>query len=185
MFWKKRQSEDYDDEEPERKEPDRRLFGFRCSPAIKMTAKVLAKKLHVDLCVIAEHALQLGLMDVAAAMQDPGETEMLREHLNEEHIIKHLVESVSKYDAEAAGYIRDGQVRRYHKELAVRDLVELWGRYGLDPRLMKEIILRELQRISAIRRSRAAQNDYSARNTGSRQNPPDTQDGANKGPGGE
>jgi len=183
MFWKKRQSEEYEDEEPQRKKPDRRLFAFRCSPAIKMTAKVLAKKLHVDLYVMAEHAFQLGLMDIVAAMQDPGETEMLREHLNEEHAINHLVESVSKYDMEAAEYIRDGQARRYHKEQAVRDLVELWARYGLDPRLMKEIILHELERISAIRRSRAAQNHYSARNTGSRQNPPGTADGTNKGSG--
>jgi len=184
MFWKKRESEEYEDEEPERKKPDRRLFGFRCSPAIHMTAKILAKKLHVDLCVIAEHSIQLGLMDIAAAMQDPEELEMLREHLNEEHVINHLVESVSRYDVESAEYIREGQARRYHKEQAVRDLVELWARYGLDPRLMKEIILRELERISAIRRSRAAQN-YSARNTGSRQNPPDTADGTNKGSGGE
>jgi hypothetical protein len=118
-------------------------------------------------------------------MHDPGETELLRDHLNEEHAINHLVESVSRYDAEAAQYIREGQVRRYHKELAVRDLVEIWARYGLDPRLMKEIILRELQGVSATRRSRAVQNDYSARNTGSRQNPPDTADGTNKGSGGE
>jgi hypothetical protein len=189
MFWKKRESEreseDYEDEEPEPKKPGRKLFGFRCSPAIHMTAKVLAKKLHQDLRVVAEHSIQLGLMDVAAAMQDPEELEMLREHLNKEHVINHLVESVSRYDVEAAEYIRDGQARQYHKELAVRDLVELWARYGLDPRLMKEIILRELERISAIRRSRAAQNDYSARNTGSRQNPPDTADGTNKGSGGE
>ncbi len=185
MFWKKRQSEDYDNEEPERKEPDRRLFGFRCSPALHMTAKVMAKELHVDLCIIAEHALQLGLMDVATAMKDPEELEMLREHLNKEHVINHLVESVSKYDAEAARYIRDGQARRYHKELAVRALVELWARYGLDPRLMEEIILRELQGITAARRSRSGENDHSARNMGSRQNPPDTQDGTNRGSGGE
>ena len=165
MFWKKRESEEYEDEEPERKKPDRKLFGFRCSPAIHMTAKALAQKLHVDLYVIAEHAFQLGLTDIAHAMKDPEETELLREHLNEEHVIKHLVESISKYDVEAAGYIRDGQARRYHKEQAVRDLVELWARYGLDPRLMKEIILRELERITDIRRSRAAQNDHSARNT--------------------
>jgi hypothetical protein len=124
-------------------------------------------------------------MDTAAAMKDPEELEMLREHLNKEHVINHLVESVSKYDAEAARYIREGQARRYHKELAVRDLVELWARYGLDPRLMKEIILGELERTSATRRSRARQNDYPARDTGSSQNPPGTAEGTNKGSGGE
>jgi hypothetical protein len=165
MFWKKKQSEDYEDEEPERKKPIRRLFGFRCSPAIHMTAKVLAQKLHVDLYIIAEHALQFGLIDIASALKDPEETESLREHLNEEHVITHLVESVSKYNAEAAGYIRDGQVRRYHKEKALRDLVELWTKYGLDPRLMREIILQELQRQTQIMQSRVAQNKPSARNT--------------------
>jgi hypothetical protein len=129
-----------------------------------MTAKALAQKLHVDLYVIAEHAFQLGLIDIASALKEPEETELLREHLNEEHAIKHLVESVSKYDAEAAGYVRDGQVRRYHKEQAVRDLVELWTKYGLDPRLMKEIILHELQRRTQIMQSRFAQNEHSTRN---------------------
>ena len=47
------------------------FFGFRCSPAIHMSAKALAKELHVDLYVLAEHAMQLGLMDIAAAAKDP------------------------------------------------------------------------------------------------------------------
>lgn len=165
MFWKRKQSEDNDDEELEREKPGRKLLAFRCSPAIQITAKVLAQKLHVDLYIVAEHALQLGLIDIASVMKDPEETELLREHLNEEHVITHLVESVSKYDAEAGGYIRDGQARKYHKEKAVRDLIELWARYGLDPRLMKEIILHELERIKDIRRSRTAQNDHSTKNT--------------------
>ena len=151
IFGRKSQSGEEYDEEPEYKKP---VFGFRCSPKIHMTAKTLAKELHVDLYVIAEHAMELGLMDIAAAAKDPEELEMLRLHLNKEHVIEHLVESVSAYDAEAAGYIRDGQSLLHQKERAVRDLVELWTRYKLDPRLIKEIILQELQRRTATMRSR-------------------------------
>jgi hypothetical protein len=137
--------------------------------------------LHVDLYVVAEHAMQLGLMDIKEAMKDPGEREILRQHLHDEHTMKHLVESVSKYDTEAAEYIRDGQVRWYHKEQAVRDLVELWAKHGLDPRILKEIILNELQKITAFWRTRTAQNNSAARNTSSGLNHPDTADGMQKG----
>jgi hypothetical protein len=73
--------------------------------------------------------------------------------------MEHLVESVSKYDAEAAQYIQDGQVRRYHREQAIRDLVELWARAGLDPRLIREIVLQELRRRTKIMRGRVVKNE--------------------------
>ena len=151
IFRKKRQSEEEYDKELENKKP---TFGFRCSPAIHMAAKKLAKELHFDLYVIAEHAMQLGLMDVAAAAKDPEKLETLRAHLNKEHVVEHLVESVSEYDGEAAEYIREGQFLLHQKERAVRDLVEMWTRYKLDPRLMREIILQELQRRTASMRGR-------------------------------
>jgi len=149
IFGRKKQSEEDYDEQPEIKKP---VFGFRCSPNIHMAAKKLAKELHMDLCVVAEHAMQLGLMDIAAAAKDPGELEMLRAHLNKEHVIEHLVESVSAYDAEAAEYLRNGQSLLHQKERAVQDLVELWTRSNLDPRLIREIVLQELQRRTAIMR---------------------------------
>jgi len=155
IFGRKKQSEE-DDEQPEIKKP---VFGFKCSPKIHMGAKALAKELHVDLLVVAEHAMQLGLMDIAAAAKDPGELEMLRVHLTKEHVIEHLVESVSAYDAEAARYIREGQSLLHQKERALRDLVELWTRYKLDPGLIREIILQELQRRTAVMRSQVAHRD--------------------------
>jgi hypothetical protein len=85
--------------------------------------------------------------------------------LNEEHVIEHLVESVSKYDEEAAVYIREGQARKHHREKAVRDLVELCDRYGLDPRLMRAIILRELERSIAMRWNRVVNQQETSRIT--------------------
>lgn len=52
LFGRNKQSEDEDDEEndfeesPESKKP---IFGFQCSPAIHVSAKALAKELHMDL----------------------------------------------------------------------------------------------------------------------------------------
>jgi len=156
IFGRKRQSENDYDEEPEVKKP---FFGFRCSPKIHLSAKMLAKELHMDLYVIAEHAMQLGLMDIAAAAKDSEELEMLRVHLNKEHVIEHLVESVSAYDAEAAEYIREGQSLLHQKERGLRDLVELWTRYNLDPKLIREIVLQELQRRTADMRSKIIRKD--------------------------
>jgi hypothetical protein len=139
------------------KKPKNHIFGFICSLDVHMHAKVLATKLNVDLGILAEHCLHLGLMDTAAASEDPDEVELLREHLQGEHAIQHLAESVGKYDADAAGYIREGQIRRYRKEKALRDLVELSARYNLDPRLIKEIVLSELRRQAAFAHPRTAQ----------------------------
>jgi hypothetical protein len=156
MFWKKKQlsENDYEGVENKRKKPGRKIFGFQCSPDIHVSAKALAKQLNVELYVVGEHAMQLGLIEIAASMKDPEEREILLKHLHEEHTIKRLVESISAHDAEAADYIRAGQARRHHMEQAIRDLVELWCGYRLDPRLMREIILRELQRIAELRRNR-------------------------------
>jgi hypothetical protein len=145
------------DEIPERKKTVYPVFGFRCMPALHMKARVQAKSLNVDTCVLAEHAIQLGLNDIEEAMKDPEETENLRKHLIEYHAINHLAESVANYDNESAEYIREGQIRKFHKEKAIRDLVELWTRYNYDPLLMKEIIIQELQRRAAFMRQRAAQ----------------------------
>jgi hypothetical protein len=158
MFWKKKQSNGDDEEgESARKKPGRKIFGFQCSPDIHANAKVLAKQLNVDLYVVCEHAMQLGLIEIAASMKDSEEREMLLKHLSEEHTIKWLIESVSTYDAQAAVYIRAGQARRHHMDQAIRDLVELWCRYNLDPRLMREIILGELQRMTELMRNRQRQ----------------------------
>lgn len=129
-----------------RTERKKSMFAFLCSPSIHMDAKTLAKQLHTELYIVAEHAMQLGLMDIAEAMKDPEELEILRAHLHTEHVIDHLVESVSQYDAEAAQYIREGQSLIHQKERAVRDLVDLSVRYRLDPRLLRDIILQELRR---------------------------------------
>lgn len=74
MFWKKRQPEDDDEGQPEYKKSGRRIFGFQCSPAIHVSAKSLAKQLHVELFAVSEHSMQLGLVDIVAAMKDPGGT---------------------------------------------------------------------------------------------------------------
>jgi hypothetical protein len=146
-----------EDEVPERKKTVYPVFGFRCLPALHMKARVQAKSLNVDICILAEHGLQLGLNDIEDAMKDPEEMENLRKHLIEYHAINHLAESVANYDKESAEYIREGQIRKFHKEKAIRDLVELWTRYNYDPLLMKEIIIQELQRRAAFIRRRAAQ----------------------------
>ena len=149
MFWKKKPSNEGDngEDEPQFKRPGHRIFGFQCSPDIQAGAKALAKEMNVDLYVVAEHAIQLGLINISAAIKDPAERETLRVHLHNEHAMKHLIESVSVYDNEAAEYIRAIEIRRHHREQAIRELVELWSRYNLDPRLLKEMVLRELKKM--------------------------------------
>ena len=185
MFWQKKKSQDIDDsgdEKPKYKKPGREIWGFRCTPSIHTDAKVIAKELHVDLEVLVEHCVQLGLIEVNAARRDPQDTELLRNHLNEEHKINHLVESVSGYDEEAARYIREGQSRRYYVERICRDLVFLCEKYRIDPRWMRAQVIYEIRRIVAFRRSRAGGSDNSARTSDPWQNFRDVEDKTTKGP---
>lgn len=70
-----------------------------------------------------------------------------------------MVESLSQYDEEAAGYIREGQIRQHHKEKALHDLVELCDKSRLDPRLIIEIVLQELKRRTEIMRRHLAKEE--------------------------
>lgn len=123
------------------KDTKRRIFGFQCSPDIQSSLKLLSDQLHVPLFALAEHALQLGAMQLADAYNNPGERDELRRHLTENHVEMNTIEKVSRYDAEAAATMKTARIRRFSIDKAAHQLVIKYMRLGLEPKELEEMIM--------------------------------------------
>ncbi len=118
------------------KDTERKVFGFKCSPDIQASFKLLADKIHVQLFALAEHALQLGTMQIEASMDNPEELELLRRHLVETHVELRTIEKVVRYDKETAEDMKMARIRRFEEERVVRQLVADFIKKGMKPKWM-------------------------------------------------
>jgi len=147
MFSKKksREKEKRDNEKLVRrvlgKDSKRQIFGFLCSPTIHTTLKSLSDQIHSPLFALAEHALQLGAIQLEEINNDPEEREELRRHLTEVHVEMRTIEKVARYDAEAADVLKMERIRRFSIDKATRQLVVKYMRLGLKPEELEEMIL--------------------------------------------
>lgn len=123
------------------KEPERKVFGFQCSPSIQATLKSLADQIRVPLFALAEHALQLGAIDLEEANNNPEEREELRRHLTEVHVEMRTIEKIDRYDAEAADILKMERARRFRIDRVTRQLVVKYMSLGLKPEELEEMIL--------------------------------------------
>ena len=62
-------------------------FNFACDKGIILVAKVLANRLEAPVYVVSEHALQLGLGEIAILAEDPALRERLCQHLVQGHLL--------------------------------------------------------------------------------------------------
>jgi hypothetical protein len=114
----------------------RKVFGFPCSPDIPASLKLLADKINIQLFALAEHALELGTMQIKATMDDPEELELLRRHLAETHVELRTIEKVARYDEETAEDMKIARIRRFEEDRVVRQLVADFVRKGMKPKYM-------------------------------------------------
>jgi hypothetical protein len=117
-----------------KKNTGRKVFGFPCSPDIPASLKLLADKINIQLFALAEHALELGTMQIKATMDDPEELELLRRHLAETHVELRTIEKVARYDEETAEDMKITRIRRFEEERAVRQIVINFARRGMNPK---------------------------------------------------
>jgi|WetSurMetagenome_2_1015567.scaffolds.fasta_scaffold200703_2 hypothetical protein len=122
------------------KDPGRRVFGFQCSPDIPASLKMLADQLHVPLFGVAEHALQLGAIQIKAAYDDPEEREELRRHLMEVHVGMRTIEKISKYDEKASQTLAIERTRRFAIEKNGNFIAAKYLKWGRNPELIEELI---------------------------------------------
>jgi hypothetical protein len=132
------------------KNSGRRVFGFQCSPGIQTTMKKQADQLHVPLFALSEHCLQLGALQIQAAMNNPEELELLRRHLTEDHVEMRTIEKIARYDQEASETLSTERIRRFAIDNAYRKLVVKFGSRGVTPERVEELIMIGSRCISAI-----------------------------------
>jgi hypothetical protein len=123
------------------KSSGRRVFGFKCSPNIQASMKSFADQIHVPLFALVEHVLQLGSMQIKAAMNDPEEREELRRHLTEVHVEMRTIEKVARFDEEAADTLSRERIWRFDIDRATRQLVVKFTGRGIKPQDLEEMIL--------------------------------------------
>ena len=76
------------------KGPERRVFGFICSPSLQAQLKMLAGQLQVPIFALAEHALQLSAGQIAVMAENPEECALLRKHIIEIHVEARTIEKI-------------------------------------------------------------------------------------------
>jgi hypothetical protein len=123
------------------KDPGRRVFGFQCSPNIQASLKSLSDQMHIPLFALAEHALQLGTMQLVDANNNPDEREVLRRHLAEDHVAKRTIEKVARYDTEASNDLKIERIRRFDIDKSARQLVIKFMRWGHKPEELEDLII--------------------------------------------
>ena len=147
MFGKRKRKEN-EDQKKERllkkalgKGGGRRAFGFQCSPGIAASLKIQSEQIHVPLFALAEHALELGYIQIQDAANNPEEYELLRQHLVEVHVATRTFEKIARYDEDAASQLRMERLRRFNIDKAVRQLAIRFISHGLSADELQELIL--------------------------------------------
>ena len=67
--------------------------------------KDLSVELHVPFGGLIEHALQLGAEEIADALKDPTERELLRDHVIEVHRSQRPTGDHTRYDEDATAWL--------------------------------------------------------------------------------
>jgi hypothetical protein len=126
------------------KDTKRRIFGFQCSPDIQASLKSLSDQIYVPLFALAEHALQLGAMQLEEVNNNPEEREELRRHLTEVHVEMRTIEKIARYDAEAADDLKMERIRRFSIDNATRQLVVKYMRLGKQILIVRGLLCNNL-----------------------------------------
>jgi len=116
------------------KNSGRRVFGFKCNPSLPADLKLLSDKMNIPVFALAEHALELGLMDIKAATGDPEEYKELCQHIKEVHVAERTIEKIARYDEDVAADLRADMLYRFKIDKAVRQIVVGFVNRGMDPK---------------------------------------------------
>ena len=117
----------------------RPTFGFKCSSSIQASIKKLAGDIHAPIFSLAEHALELGMIQIKEALTDPEEREALRDHLMDIHVTDRTIEKIDRYDKQAGDDLEVERLRRHKIDSAMRQLVVKFSRW-FRPDQLEELI---------------------------------------------
>ncbi len=100
-----------------RKQKNKRpVFGFLCDENLSGYAKQVAASLGTTISSLAEHAMQLGLVQITPLLKDPEAKEALRQHLIDDHALTpNLKKRNSNYDQWVVSQLQETVVDRLFK----------------------------------------------------------------------
>jgi len=78
----------------------RRVFGFPCTPEIKIVVLAMARRIGVPNYVLCEHLLQLAAAQISIDLEDPESERELKEHLISSHLLQPVL-AENEYDGDA------------------------------------------------------------------------------------
>ncbi len=100
-----------------RKQKNKRpVWGFLCDKNLSEYAKAVANALGTTISALAEHAMQLGLVQIGPLLNDPEAKDALREHLIHDHALTpNLKKGNSDYDNSFLSKLKEGVLDRHIK----------------------------------------------------------------------
>lgn len=107
-----------------RKKTGRRVFGFPCTPGIKMAVLVMARRIGVPNYVLCEHLLQLAVAQISIDLEDPESERELVEHLISNHLLQPALVD-NGYDEDAVEKARKQRLLHLELEKVIRALVRM------------------------------------------------------------
>jgi hypothetical protein len=116
---------------PHLKDTGRIACGFKGSPIIWTMMKNLSAQLHVPFSGLIEHALQLGAEQIADALKDPVERELLRDHIIEMHRSQRPSGDPNRYDEDVTTWLDEKRARHFELELLIRNLQGKYASHGV------------------------------------------------------
>ncbi len=96
----------------------RPVFGFLCDDGLSGYAKMIANALGTTISSLAEHSMQMGLVQIAPLLTDPEAKENLRNHLVQDHALTpNLKKGNSDYDNWFVSKLQESVLDRHIKAI--------------------------------------------------------------------
>ncbi len=103
----------------------RPVFGFLCDQNLSQYAKMVANSLGTTISSLAEHAMQMGLVQITPLLNDPEAKEALREHLIQDHALTpNLKKRNSNYDNWFVSKLQESVIERHVKAITESPNIE-------------------------------------------------------------
>ena len=108
----------------------RRVFGFLCDENLSQYATMVANGLGTTISSLAEHAMQMGLVQITPLLNDPEAKDALREHLIQDHALTpNLKKRNSDYDQWFVSKLQESVIDRHIKAITESPNIEAIAKY--------------------------------------------------------
>jgi len=116
----------------------RRVFGFPCTPEIKIVVLAMARRIGVPNYVLCEHLLQLAAAQISIDLEDPESERELKEHLISSHLLQPVL-AENEYDGDAVKRAKKQRLLHQELEKVVRALVGMVEQENIPVKMLANV----------------------------------------------